>query len=64
MVDFRMASKERPFEVLKKQTQYLKSIWRVIKADLVLKIFNHQLNGNQKWHSVVIIAEYEDYCTS
>ena len=63
-MDFRMASKERPFELLKKQTQYLKSIWRVIIVDLVLKIFNHQLNGNQKWHSEVIMAEYEDYCTS
>ena len=43
--------------------------WKVIKDDLVLKMLYYQPRENQKWHSVVIIEEYEDffevlnYCT-
>ena len=36
-------------------------IWKVIKDDLVLKVLYYQLQGSQKWLSVVIIEEYEDF---
>ena len=32
-----------------------------MKDDLVLKILDHQLEESQKWHSVVIMEENEDF---
>ena len=49
MMDFKRGSKERTFVI------------KVIKDDLVLKIFYHQLRESQKWYSVVILEEYEDF---
>ena len=34
--------------------------FEVIKDDLVSKILYHQLQQSQRWHSVVIMEEYED----
>ena len=32
-----------------------------MKDDLVSKLLYHQLQESRRWHSVVIIEEYEDF---
>ena len=36
------------------------NIWKVAKGDLESKVLYHQVQGIQKWQSVVLIEEYED----